>query len=351
VSIERNQLIEEIRGDLENHLGEQPNLEAGDGTEDQNLLEGGSPEPEGQTETGEVEAVAPDGEQSDNGEHEELGETFTVAQLAKAIAADPEMLYTGLTLKLPNTGEELTLEQVKDRLQAPQQDAEQLEQARQQLERDRQAVMQQAQQFLGAGQQLSEAEQKAMRQMALAEAEYERIDWEKLDKANPGRKASEEQRLAALYAAGKRALGEAQQYKQQLLAQQEQQAGAYYWHRTLERIPDYRDQAKAAAGLAADGQYLTSIGYQPQELSGPVDDRFALMAHEARQWREYQAKLGEAQKQVRKSPQMLKPGAGRRTVGTAQRKRTEQLTQRARETGRREDKVAALRAELGFDRK
>ena len=273
-----------------------------------------------------------------------LGETYTPAELAKAIGLEPTELYRGLTVKL-DSGETIPLGQIKDRLQRVSHDSEAVAKQRQAFETERQQFHAFAQQSVGAMQQLSEAEQQAYGAIQAAQAEFDRIDWARLD----------EKRARKV---GKRETADCEPVCSRETAAGGSAAAAAADHAAAAAASDPMERAAVDgtyAGMArprelhaetrADGEYLAQKGYSPQELAQRIDYRDRVLVHKARLWDEHLARIAEAKGRVRTAPKSLAPGQGASRAKAS--RRVETLEARARETGDQSDILAAARAIIG----
>lgn len=101
---------------------------------------------------------------------------------------------------------------------------------------------------------------------------------------------------------------QATEYHQQQLSQQSYaQYVAVEEQRLLERMPTWKDPAKAAAVQTEIAQSLTrDYGYTSEELEGIADHRALLVAHDAMLWRKHVS--GQKQAQPKVPPAAVKSG-------------------------------------------
>jgi hypothetical protein len=290
---------------------------------------------------GEPEAAADDDQATEQVGEPEQGDIRTLADLAKAIGTDPEILYD-LEMTLSDNGEKLKLGQIKDKLQDYARREGELEAERAALTQQRQAMMAQAQQIQAIETQYSQAAREAELEMRRADADYQRIDWNKLDELDPGRSANEKQKLLAQYVAAKERLGQAQQMHAQMVQYQTQQARAYHDQETLKVIPEWRDQAKAQEEVREILTWAQQQGFTDAELSQAWDYRFRKTLRDAWMWNRTKAEA------TRIKPETLKPlASGRSVTATEQtQSREAELVKQAQRTRLKADKLAAARAVL-----
>ena len=182
-------------------------------------------------------------------------------------------------------------------------------------------------------------------------AEFQGVNWEKLEADDPGeyarlkiRKAEREGQLGQMKAQAlsqyQQALGQQQQQeqaKQQERLQAEQQA----LHAAL---PHWSDPQVAKAEQEALVSHLTSLGFSQEDVLGASDHRLILLALDAMKYRESQAKADVTAKKVAKVPKVLKPGAPKSPQQASQAQEAS-LRARIRNGGRSEDAIRAA-AEL-----
>lgn len=159
--------------------------------------------------------------------------------------------------------------------------------------------------------------------------------------SNPHEFLKRQAQLQQKQAAFGQAIQQRQAYEQ--LQQQQaarQQAEYLATQRTLlaERLPAWKDSAKAAAEQREIADVLTQhYGYQPDELSELQDARALLLARDAMLWRKSQ---NLPKPKAAAAPAAVKPGAAPSTPGNERAER--EAMQRLRRSGRDEDAVAIL---------
>lgn len=276
----------------------------------------------------------------------------TVGDFIEALEASgwtPEEFYNlKMVLDDGGPGREptaVTLGQVKDKLQEYTRSQESLAQEREALAQERQQMEQQYVQALQGHQQMSADLADAFGDLKAIERQYASVDWEERAQDDPGRAALEQQQLAASFAAAKRRIEEVQQRQQAEQVGQMQHLLVRENQQLLTKLPAWRDQKVAQRENEALGQYLLEQGYQPGEIRNAVDHRARLLAYKAWKWDQLQKQTNTATTKVRSAPRVMRPGSGvsRSIVKKGQ---VDALVKRARETGRRQDAIAAGLAEL-----
>jgi hypothetical protein len=308
--------------------------------------EGAGPEQAALGESLEEGAVEAGGEAAAAKPEDAGGEEIrTIADFAKAAGWEASDLYA-LSMKL-DTGEEVSLGQIKDKLQAHARQEAELAAQRDALAQEQQLLRSQAQQLMQGQQQLSEAALEARGRMVAVQERYNEVDWERLKEADPGRYAALQQDFAVAYSGAKNALAQAMQ-QQQVVQQQ-------YWNRSLVEndqrflsvVPEWKDEKVAAREGPEISKFLMdTIGFRPDELTAIFDARARVVGRMAWLWHQHQQKVAAATSKVRQAPKpVLRPGSGG-VPGTVQTRRVSELEQRAKTTGSRRDQESAVAAIL-----
>lgn len=292
-----------------------------------------------------IELDANSAELEEDGESPEeggLGDRFDVAKLAAAIDVDPEFLYNGLTLTIRkgDESEEIPFSQIKDRLQDAVVGGADLVQQQQAFNQQVNQFNAYAQQFRQAADNLSQEERAAFGAMVAAESEYASIA--ELERTDPERFDREERRLARVFSTAKQRYEEAQGKKQQLSQQQRIQANQWHGQQLAGRIPEWQNLEVAEKETVEIAKWLLESGFGQEELSDRIDFRQRVIDRKAWLWDQHQAEIQKAQKRVRKAPRTLAPGQGQRS--TISKQKVQRLKDRAKETGRDQDVMAAAKA-------
>jgi len=276
-------------------------------------------------------------------------EIRTVVDFAKAAGWDPAELYA-LSMKL-DTGEEIPLGQIKDKLQEHGRQAAELAAQREALANEHKQLRQAAEQLMRGQQQLSEAALNARGRMESVQARFNGINWEALKEADPGRYAALQQDFAVEYSAAKAEYGRAMQ-------QQQLQQQAFWEHtvvehdqRFLQAVPEWRNPEIASREGPEISKFLMDvIGFTPQELMTIPDYRARLVGRMAWQYWQHQQKVATATERARQAPKpVMRPGSGG-AQGTVQSRRVSELEQKAKTTRNPRDQAAAVAAILGSAR-
>jgi hypothetical protein len=275
-------------------------------------------------------------------DEQSAAEIRTLQQLADAIEADPEFIY-GLEMGMPDGQPPLKLGELKDRLQEYERRSGEVERMQHELEQQRQQAIAWASQLGQQQERVSAEVAEAQYEMRAAEEAYDRIDWDELRKLDPGRAALEQQTLMARYGAAKERAQQAQQQAQQLQYQTHAQAKAYHDQQLLARVPAWKDPQVAKTEVEGIvGWARNTYGFSDPELQTAVDWRHRDILRKAWKYDQLQEK---AKENAGKPPVPLSAGRTLK-IGQAQKQRIKELTERARKTGTRADKVAAAKAVL-----
>lgn len=133
-------------------------------------------------------------------------------------------------------------------------------------------------------------------------AEFQKVDWIKLAQENPAQWAAQQARLQDLQNRSNLAQQSIATLQQQQQADTEKRMGAKRLEedqRILEKLPEFRDPAKAQAFVRDVAKYFETMGYAPAEIPQlgswmSTDHRLVLMARKAMLYDRAQAARTEA---------------------------------------------------------
>lgn len=288
----------------------------------------------------------PEGESQDDGQVVEPHEITSFGDLVRELEAagwDPQDVY-GLEMVLDDGAEgreptRVPLGEIKDRLQANQRAAADIEKERSQLQEQVNAFMYRARQYAEAQQTITEAEQHAQNQMLQVQAAFNAEDWNSM---SPGDRAARENEYSRIYADAKKQFEQVQQQANQFREQSLNSLKQQHHAKLLEVFPEWKDQQVAMREGQATGMYMMqNYGFQPEEISSMYDWRHRAAYAKARLWDEHLRKVKDGTTAAkRQTTRTMPPGKGgtRRQLTRA---RAEQLAQRARQTRTRSDRLAA----------
>lgn len=350
--------LAKIRSNTSSAMGENPSSGQTSLPIGENLIPGNAPAAEGENPTMSGQQPVPGGENQQDqdpaalaetpGEDEDGGDEVTISSLtdlAGHLGIEPEQMY-GLKIKLNGSGDEISLSDLKDRIQDATNQSNELKQARGrllELENERNTVLAQMGQLRNQTMQLDEEGQSSWSDMKAIEYEYQRINWDKLEEVDPGRAALEKQKLLQRHAEAKSKVEQATSRFNEVRQQQMMQAKQYHDTELLKRVPEWADPEKAQQELTAIISWARKdYGITDQELSQAVDWRQRDILRKAFLYDEIQKELGALQAEP---PKQIKGGI---TLRSSSKKATEvkNLVDRAKVSGNRRDKVAAAKALL-----
>ncbi len=114
----------------------------------------------------------------------------------------------------------------------------------------------------------------------------------------------------------------------------QQEYASHEAEKLLDRVPEWRNEAKRSKESGEIAEYLTTLGYSSEELAQLVDHRALLVARDAARYRALQAaKAKQSAPQITKT---VKPGAARPETNNKDARYQEALA-KARRSGRPED--------------
>lgn len=177
-------------------------------------------------------------------------------------------------------------------------------------------------------------------------AEQQKTDWQGLIESNPleylkqqhlfqqrqaqlAQVAQAQQQLQARYAADQRKALESHLVENQA--------------RLLDKLPEWKDEAKAKADKSALRDYLKGEGYSDADINSVADARAVVMARKAMLYDQMVSKAQAAAKKVTQAPtKVLNPG----TEPAAPLDRRSEAFKRLSKTGKVEDAAALFRARM-----
>ena len=201
------------------------------------------------------------------------------------------------------------------------------------------AAIQQAQQ------ERQEYHSKLERMAAQLEGALEQqsqIDWNALIESDPVEYLKQQQLFQQRQALYQQNAQERQQLIQQHQNEQAQAHQSYLAKQQedlLAKLPDWKDDAKAAAEKTAISKFLQTQGFEDEDISSIADHRHVLVARKAMLYDQLMAKANVQAKKVQEAPQrVVKPGVT--SQGTADGRSA--ASKRLEKTGRVEDAAAVF---------
>ncbi|KJZ41533.1 hypothetical protein VC33_00285 [Pseudomonas fluorescens] len=171
------------------------------------------------------------------------------------------------------------------------------------------AVVQQAQQ------ERQEYHSKLERMAAQLEGALEQqsqIDWNALIESDPVEYLKQQQLFQQRQALYQQNAQERQKLAQQFQHEQAQAHQSYLAEQQdnlLAKLPDWKDDAKAAAEKTAISKFLQEQGFEAEDISSIADHRHVIVARKAMLYDQLMAKANVQAKKVQEAPQrVVKPG-------------------------------------------
>lgn len=222
------------------------------------------------------------------GEPEEEPQTFTVKIGGKEVEVSLDELKNGYQRQSDYTKK--TMEAAEQRKTA---DAE-VQQARQER-----------QQYAG------ELQRMAIQLEGVLQ-EQSKTDWADLIESNPVEYLKQRQLFEQRQALYQQNMQEQQQLAQQFQTEQAQAHQSYLSQQQeslLAKLPDWKDDAKAAAEKAAISKFLQEQGFEADDISSIADHRHVIIARKAMLYDQVMANAKLQAKKVQEAPQrVVKPG-------------------------------------------
>ncbi len=255
---------------------------------------------------------APEGEEVEGESEEEVIQSWN--ELVEAQGWDPEWA-SGLKVPVKIDGQdgEATFEDLVRSYQTQTAAEKRLEEAKAKSKQINEQVQQKADELNGSFQQVGALITRAE---SMLDSEMNGVDWQKLRVDDPSEYAAKKQEIAERREEIEKMKREAYQSYQQASQQQEQEAQQKRMEQLqveqealLQKLPDWKDPEKAQAEKTKLVGYLTTQGFDENDVMGASDHRLIVLARKAMLYDESQGKSDAARKKVQKVPKVLKPGA------------------------------------------
>lgn len=248
-------------------------------------VEGSEEHPE---QPAEPELEAEQEQEAEPGEQEEEPQTFTVKIDGKEVQVPLSELLNGYQRQSDYTKK--TMEAAEQRKTA---DAA-LQQAQQERQEYHSKLERMAAQLEGALEQQSQ------------------IDWNALIESDPVEYLKQQQLFQQRQALYQQNMQERQKLAHQFQNEQAQAHQSYLAEQQdnlLAKLPDWKDDAKAAAEKAAISKFLQEQGFESEDISSIADHRHVIVARKAMLYDQLMAKANVQAKKVQEAPQrVVKPG-------------------------------------------
>ena len=239
---------------------------------------------------------------SDSDDANDAGEVepYSVASFAEATGLDVSDIYD---IEVPTgvNDESVPLGKLKHEMQ----DAIRERDSMQAQIADMEGKLQNAQSGMQAGQQVSNEVMQAQAQKEAIVLQYQQVNWEELEKSNPGEAALHRQKFQTAFNQAEGAIQQAHDQQEQMRQQGLQSA----FKQMHEMIPEWNDQAVMDADHAKIRTAMQGAGYPDEMINHVSDPRALTIWRELVMLREEKAAATGAIQKVRKAPKVLKGAA------------------------------------------
>jgi hypothetical protein len=288
---------------------------------------------------------AAEGAEAETGATESEGDDIhSLVDLAKHLEVDPEFLY-GLKIKLSDTGEEISIGKVKDKLQEAARLTGSITAEREALAEERTALANSVAQMRQVHNVANEAVEKARGEMFAIDSEFRRINWAELEKIDPGRAALEQTKFMQRYAAAKGEFEQAQGQQAQQFQQAIYLAKQHHDKLLLDAVPEWKDPERVSKDINDLVVWARSkYKFSDDELGQTLDWRHRDILRKA--W--LYDKAATERSAASSTPPMkpLKKGVTLKKPVDAAKVKEAELVSLAKRSGKTSDKVRAAAAIL-----
>jgi hypothetical protein len=228
-------------------------------------------------ETPDDAAAGPEGDQQSVEETQDTGDgetaqaaPTTVKEFAEYLDLDPSVIY-GLKMKLTDDGEEVSLGELKDRLQGT--PSAELEQQREILSSHVEALNQQAAFMQNVGPEYY----AGLNEMEALKQEWNSVNWEALERSDAAKALLHQNKLKQRFQSAQYRVAQAQQAAQ-AYTQQSQVRG---WQESLKAFPSWKDNAVAEREYGEIQKTMVEqYGFLPAEVQ-TTDPRVLKLVRDA----------------------------------------------------------------------
>ena len=221
-------------------------------------------------------------------------------------------------------------------------------------EQARAVEMQQAQQTEHLQHQVTQATAMIQAMETELTGNINAVDWQKLRTENPGEYSA---MMSEYEAKVKRLETYKQQVTESMTQQQQQQAEAFQQQRAerlerenallVDKIPSWTSEAKRTAETQDIGNYLSQIGFTPEETGSIIDHRFIKIARDAMMYNKMDKSSPAKKKIVKMGKKAVKPGSKQTKSQQATEARKSQMD-KFKQSGGSVDAAADLFKQLGL---
>jgi len=302
-----------------------------DGTREQTIDDNVSDNTDNISDNADYDEQQPTPESDDDNELPPAATEFptTLNELADQTEISLEELYS-LNVKMPDGEDPIKLGDLKNKY---------TEQKRENTKLSEQInnTTAQAQQ----AQQISTEKATVYGQLAELQRQGQLINWKELEDSDPGQAALQKQKYNEAIGTLNSRLHQIDTYEKQVSNNQLQQAAS----QTLQLIPEWSNQETRLNDVREIESSLLNEGYSHQEISSIRDPRALKLFKELIGLRKQNKDANKLVDKVRKAPKPLR-NSSRNSVN--KKNNTQTLVKKARNTGHKNDELAAAKAVLGL---
>jgi hypothetical protein len=253
--------------------------------------------------------------------------------------SDPDAQPQTFTVKIDGKEVEVSLDELKNGYQRQSDYTRKTMEAAEQrktADAETQKAQQERQQYAGELQRMAVQLEGVLEQQS-------QVDWNALLEADPVEYLKQQQLFQQRHALYQQNIQEQQKLAQQFQAEQAQAHQSYLAQQRddlLAKLPDWKDDAKAAAEKTAISKFLQEQGFGDEDISSIADHRHVLIARKAMLYDQLMANAKLQAKKVQEAPQrVVKPGV----TATGNADGRSAAVKRLEKTGRVEDAADVFR--------
>lgn len=324
---------------------------------DTEIVDDGNPPIEGEVESDQEETsetdetdseieedLEKDEENKDKDEEESNKDTssdsYDVNSLAKAIEVEPEFLYE-VKIPMPDGMESISLSELKDdytelkRTAAAGKDL--LEAERAAFEEEKSKTIEEINRQQQVPQEIAE---KQIALFALTQ-QFQSINWEELEKENPGQAALDKQNMILAHQSAQAELQGAVDKHQKEAKERHDAYMTQQRAKMFETIPEWKDDTVRLSDQAEMRTMLKGYGYEDNQITNITDSRALKMARDLWLLQRKSKKALETTQRLLKIPKPLKSGA-RNPIANSSSKKTGKIIEQGKEAKTDREKASYI---------
>lgn len=178
--------------------------------------------------------------------------------------------------------------------------------------------------------------------------DFNAINWNQLEKEDPTEFVIQRNKFGERQARINQSINQATQYAQsvkQKQAEEQQAQQNQNLHKQeellIKAVPEWQDSSVRAEQASQVAEFLSKVGYSPEEIANVTDHRIVVLARNAMNGDKMKTDVNLAKKKVKTAPKLVKANA-RQSPAQSAAKRVQAAKQKAFRTGTNEDIAAAL---------